>query len=119
MYCTDVPNLFVVETVDDEKLAAALEAAWSKRDPSLERLRIMVQVNTSGEEAKSGCSPTEAAALVSYVLTHCPHLHFIGLMTIGIYDYDISRGPNPDFVVSGIEFITFVMYWLLSCVKCK
>lgn len=46
-----VKNLFIIETVDSEKLASALDAGWmklSKNDDS--KLKIMVQVNTSNEE---------------------------------------------------------------------
>lgn len=36
---------------------------------------------------------------VRHILSHCPALHFSGLMTIGRYGYDLSLGPNPDFQV--------------------
>lgn len=36
--------------------------------------------------------------MVEYVLKNCPNLEFVGLMTIGQYDYDMSQGPNPDFL---------------------
>ena len=46
-----VKNLWMVETVDSERLATALETACanSHRD---EPLRVLVQVNTSGEESE-------------------------------------------------------------------
>ena len=46
-----VPNLFLVETVDSEKLANALNTAVAKlkRDVALQ---VFVQINTSGEEGK-------------------------------------------------------------------
>lgn len=31
-------------------------------------------------------------------MKNCPNLDFKGLMTIGQYDYDMSLGPNPDFL---------------------
>lgn len=31
-------------------------------------------------------------------MQNCPNLKFIGLMTIGIFGYDITNGPNPDFI---------------------
>lgn len=46
-----VPNLYMVETVDTEKLASTIDSAWQKykkHDDS--QLKIMVQVNTSGEK---------------------------------------------------------------------
>ncbi|XP_065351200.1 pyridoxal phosphate homeostasis protein [Cloeon dipterum] len=93
----NTPNLFMVETVDSARLATALHDAWGKFGK--EPLRVMVQVNTSAEEAKGGLIPEEAPDLVSHLLEKCPNLKFAGLMTIGQYGYDLSRGPNPDFQV--------------------
>lgn len=96
-----VPNLFMVETVDNEKLASALNNSWPKfrkQGDSDLKLNIMVQVNTSKEEEKSGCEITEVSTLVKHVLDNCPNLKFAGLMTIGMYGYDVSNGPNPDFL---------------------
>jgi uncharacterized pyridoxal phosphate-containing UPF0001 family protein len=50
---------------------------------SAQPLRVFVQVNTSGEEQKGGVEPGEAAKLVHYIRGSCPHLRFMGLMTIG------------------------------------
>lgn len=49
---------------------------------------------------KSGCDPNSAINLVKHILNTCQHLEFIGLMTIGMFGYDYSKGPNPDFLVS-------------------
>lgn len=92
------PNLYVVETVDSEKLADAVDKAWAKLQKP-ESLKVMVQVNTSSEESKSGISFEDVCSLVQYVLEKCPHLEFIGLMTIGAFDHDLTKGPNPDFQV--------------------
>ncbi|XP_049807973.1 pyridoxal phosphate homeostasis protein isoform X3 [Schistocerca nitens] len=92
------PGLFMVETVHSEKLASALDAAWKKLHDN-SRLKVMVQVNTSGEKEKSGCEPEEAVSLVKYVKDFCQNLEFVGLMTIGIYGYDTALGPNPDFLI--------------------
>lgn len=40
-------------------------------------------MNTSGEEQKGGVEPGEAAKLVHFIRGSCPHLRFMGLMTIG------------------------------------
>lgn len=92
-----IPNLDMVETVVSERYAAALNSTWAnlKRE---EPLKIMVQVNTSREDVKGGIEPENCNALVKYVLNQCPSLRFIGLMTIGKYGYDISLGPNPDYL---------------------
>lgn len=48
---------------------------------------------------KSGVPPNEAANLVKFIMENCPNLKFRGLMTIGKFGYDTSKGPNPDFLV--------------------
>lgn len=48
--------------------------------------------------AKSGCEIKTTSSLVKYVIEKCPNLEFTGLMTIGEYGYDVSKGPNPDFL---------------------
>ncbi|XP_014485218.1 PREDICTED: proline synthase co-transcribed bacterial homolog protein isoform X2 [Dinoponera quadriceps] len=93
------PNLYLIETVDNERIASALNNSWIKfRKSDDKKLNIMVQVNTSQERGKSGCDMTEAPALVKYIVNTCPSLKFIGLMTIGIFGHDIANGPNPDFI---------------------
>ncbi|XP_046383958.1 pyridoxal phosphate homeostasis protein [Ischnura elegans] len=92
----DIPGLFVVETVDSAKLASAINDQFEKRGHR-GLLNVMVQVNTSGEEEKSGCPPDEAPVLAKHILEKCKNLNFLGLMTIGVYGYDLSLGPNPDF----------------------
>lgn len=38
-------------------------------------------------------------ALAKYVRENCHNLHLHGLMTIGQFGYDLSQGPNPDFIL--------------------
>ncbi|MCO5576315.1 hypothetical protein L7F22_030124 [Adiantum nelumboides] len=86
-----VPNLFMVEGVDNIKVANNLDKAIA----SLERppLKVLVQVNTSGEESKYGVDPSECVNLAKHVKLQCPNLRFSGLMTIGMLDYS-SRPEN-------------------------
>eukprot|EP00270_Netrium_digitus_P005169 TRINITY_DN1672_c0_g2_i1.p1 TRINITY_DN1672_c0_g2~~TRINITY_DN1672_c0_g2_i1.p1 ORF type:complete len:233 (+),score=71.64 TRINITY_DN1672_c0_g2_i1:221-919(+) len=86
-----VPNLFMVETVDSKKLASQLDKVISSvgRPP----LKVLVQVNTSGEESKFGIQPEECVAMAQHVKEECPNLVFAGLMTIGMLDYS-SRPEN-------------------------
>ncbi|XP_038219468.1 pyridoxal phosphate homeostasis protein [Zerene cesonia] len=93
------PNLYIVETVDSAKLADNLNKQWEKFRKTDDKLKVMVQVNTSAEEAKNGIEPPQTTTLVKHVLENCANLEFKGLMTIGQYDYDVSRGPNPDFLL--------------------
>ncbi|XP_072004907.1 pyridoxal phosphate homeostasis protein [Engystomops pustulosus] len=91
-----VPNLYILETIDSVKLADKVNASWQKKG-SAEKLKVMVQVNTSSEESKHGLSPSDTVELVKHIQEKCPGLEFIGLMTIGSYGYDLAQGPNPDF----------------------
>ncbi|KAF1978354.1 hypothetical protein BU23DRAFT_449755 [Bimuria novae-zelandiae CBS 107.79] len=99
-----IPNLWCVSSVDTEKKCNQLEAgrkALIEKDATVEPLRVMVQVNTSGEEAKSGVEPGDALALAKYVVEKCPHLRFTGLMTIGAIARSkatTAETENEDFV---------------------
>jgi hypothetical protein len=80
----EVPNLSVVETVDSLKLAKKLNTAVE----SIGRmsLDIYIQVDTSGEDTKSGVNPDEVVDLVTSIKAECPFLNVKGLMTIGAPD---------------------------------
>jgi len=84
-----VPNLWCVSSVDSAKKADGLEkgraalAAKSDAGATTEALRVQVQINTSGEEAKSGVEPAAAAELCRHIRDQCPHLRLAGVMTIG------------------------------------
>ncbi|KAI4461288.1 proline synthetase co-transcribed bacterial protein [Holotrichia oblita] len=94
-----LPNLYMIETIDDEKLAAKVNTNWPKYGNPDTKLNVMVQVNTSAEEAKNGTPPSNVVELSRFVLENCPNLRLHGLMTIGLFGYDLSNGPNPDFIL--------------------
>ncbi|KAF8855635.1 hypothetical protein BDZ45DRAFT_715658 [Acephala macrosclerotiorum] len=80
---SSIPNLFLVSSVDSSKKATQLSKGRSEIANS-EPLNIHIQINTSGEESKSGVKPgKEASELAKHVLSSCPHLNLAGLMTIG------------------------------------
>ena len=79
--------------IDSAKKADAMNKAWAHAHP----LKIFLQVNTSGEEAKSGMSPNECPSVATYIQSNCPKLSLEGVMTIGAFDRDPSL-PNPDFI---------------------
>ena len=66
-----VPNLHCLETIDTEKLAGmvskAVGAAKGKEPERAGALDVMVQVNTSGEDSKSGVTPEQCGALAAFV----------------------------------------------------
>lgn len=105
----DVRGLWAVESVDTEKKASLLDRGWGERkqrqqqddDDVEEKLRVFVQVNTSGEENKAGVEPANAPALCRFVREKCPRLHLQGLMTIGAIARSKATTPeteNEDFV---------------------
>lgn len=105
----DVRGLWAVESVDSEKKAKLLDKGWGERGPEMAatnhdedgRLRIYVQINTSGEENKAGVEPAGAAALCRYVREQCPRLKLQGFMTIGAIARSrmtTVENENEDFV---------------------
>jgi pyridoxal phosphate enzyme (YggS family) len=76
-----------VHSVDRDKIARRLAAA---RPPELPPLAVCVQVNISGETAKSGVAPAGALALVRLV-AGLPRLQLRGLMGIAEETADSAR----------------------------
>jgi pyridoxal phosphate enzyme (YggS family) len=97
-----VPNLWCVSSVDSEKKADQLEKGRAASEAEGgEKLRIKVQVNTSGEESKSGVEPQDALVLCKHIVEKCPHLQLSGLMTIGAIARSretTAENENEDFV---------------------
>ncbi|GFR79720.1 proline synthase co-transcribed bacterial homolog protein, partial [Elysia marginata] len=91
-----VPNLYMIETVDNERLAKAVNDTWGRLNKPAP-IKCMAQVNTSGEENKSGCTPDTAVELARYMRENCPHIDLAGLMTIGSFGHNPKAGINPDF----------------------
>jgi pyridoxal phosphate enzyme (YggS family) len=76
-----VPGRFAwVHSVDSVRVAEALQGAMEQRAPA-QRLRVLVQVNVSGEPQKSGCVP-EAAGEIAQRVAEAPALQVEGLMTM-------------------------------------
>ncbi|KAJ3219358.1 hypothetical protein HDU67_001577 [Dinochytrium kinnereticum] len=89
-----IPNLFAIETLDNIKKANILQKLYAEKGSA--PLNVFIQVNTSGEENKSGISPEECGKVVDHIISECPNLKLMGLMTIGAADRD--EVPNPDFL---------------------
>jgi hypothetical protein len=89
-----IPNLWCVSSVDSAKKADGLEKGRralvegrtkdnNEEGVAGDKLRVKIQVNTSGEASKSGISPADTLSLCQHIITSCPHLQLSGLMTIG------------------------------------
>jgi PLP dependent protein len=88
----DAVALFdVIETVDREKIAAALAAECAKQN---RQLQFYVQVNIGEEDQKAGISPIETLAFVE----RCREVHkldVVGLMCIP----PVDEAPGPHFAL--------------------
>lgn len=108
----EVKNLWAVESVDSEKKARGLEKGRKERNEPLgedagsagdKELRVFVQLNTSGEESKSGVEPKSDSLidLCKTIINDCPNLKLQGLMTIGAIarsQATTAETENEDFV---------------------
>ncbi|RSM18810.1 hypothetical protein CDV31_002328 [Fusarium ambrosium] len=101
-----IPNLFCVSSVDTSKKAQLLNTTRGNllaSQPDASKLGVHVQVNTSGEEAKSGCSPgADTVALCREIVDTCPNLQLLGLMTIGA----IARSKATTAETENEDFLT-------------
>ncbi len=86
--CREVVALFDhVDSVDRVEVAEALEVRCAEQD---RRLRVLLEVNVSGEEAKHGFKPSEVAGAVDAV-RGLPHLDLDGLMTMAPFVADAEE----------------------------
>ncbi|MDG2627739.1 YggS family pyridoxal phosphate-dependent enzyme, partial [Vibrio sp. 2033] len=75
-----------VHTIDRAKIAQRLN---EQRPQELKPLQVLIQVNTSGEDSKSGVSDAEIFELAE-LISRLPNLTLRGLMSIpaNVSDYD-------------------------------
>lgn len=84
----------LIHSVDSEALAREIDR---RAGLAGKKQRILIQVNCSGEESKSGCAPGEVAGL-SKAIAGLGNLWLEGLMTIGPLDAD-PESARPAFVL--------------------
>ncbi|KAJ7222890.1 hypothetical protein C8J57DRAFT_1440244 [Mycena rebaudengoi] len=103
-----IPNLYSIQTLTSTKAATALNKSLPSDRTTL--LNILIQVNTSGEDSKSGLDPldsflskteiadAEVTKLAQHIISTCPRLRLQGLMTIGALEQSLTAGDeNADF----------------------
>jgi PLP dependent protein len=102
-----IPNLHTVQTLTSTKTATALNKSLPPERVS--PLNVLIQVNTSGEDSKSGLAPLtpggeegeqdqDVLGLAMHILGECPRLHLQGLMTIGSLAESLqAEEENRDF----------------------
>jgi PLP dependent protein len=92
-----IPNIFAIQTLDSESKAQKLN---NSRPDSAPAINIYLQINTSGEEEKSGIAVSDVdqiETLAVFIVEKCPRLRLEGLMTIGSLAVSTARDPNTDF----------------------
>lgn len=74
----------LIQSVDSLKLALEIEKEAGKLEKTAD---ILVQVNTAGEEQKSGIPPSQAISLLENI-AGCEHIRVLGLMTMAPFTED-------------------------------
>lgn len=85
-----LPHIDVLQTVDRVRLVNSLQKELEKQDSSL---KVMMQVNVSGEEQKSGVTPEAAFELLNQIIA-ASRLEPVGLMTMAPYDAEEATLRN-------------------------
>jgi PLP dependent protein len=76
----------LIHSIDSFELAEHLNSYLERNDGKQD---ILIEVNVTGEDSKTGIIPEETLTLVKEI-SQLPRLHVRGLMTIGLFD------PNPE-----------------------
>jgi pyridoxal phosphate enzyme (YggS family) len=76
-----LPLVSLIHSVDSERLLAALNEARSGAEDNSTPLRVLLEVNTSGDSAKHGLVPEEVEPILSSAAVY-PHVAICGLMTM-------------------------------------
>jgi len=80
-----LPHIWCLHSADSRRVLEALDAEAARlieQDRSASPLRVLIEVNISGDESKSGFAPDELSDLIPQ-LTEFPHLQVAGLMGMG------------------------------------
>jgi pyridoxal phosphate enzyme (YggS family) len=76
---------FMIHSLDSLELALALNERLQRENKTI---RALVQVNSSGEESKSGLTPDEFLDVYGQISELCPALKLQGIMSIGAHTSD-------------------------------
>ena len=90
-----VQNLDCIQSVDSIELAQRLNQHLQTQT---RKLNILLQINTSGEEQKSGIHPKDIVSLYDYIQSKCSFLNCQGLMTIGALT-NVHQENDQDFQI--------------------
>ncbi len=77
----------LLHSIDSLDLAVALNERLEREGKTL---RALVQVNSALEESKSGFNPDEFLERYDQISLQCPHIHLMGIMSIGAHTDEIK-----------------------------
>jgi PLP dependent protein len=80
-----LPLVTLIHSVDSERLLSAINEARISPDNSSPPTNVLLEVNTSGESAKTGLTPDEVDALLA-AAPNFPGITIRGLMTMAALD---------------------------------
>ena len=80
------PFVNMIHSVDTSKLATEIS---HHAESNSRKIEILLQVNTSGELSKSGCSPADVFSLAETIMK-IKNINIAGLMTIGSFSDDLE-----------------------------
>lgn len=103
----EVPNLGVLETLDSLKLGQKLHNACVS--VGRESLDVLVQVDTSGEDTKSGVDVAELTSLVQALSASCPTIRLKGVMTSKLFIF------YSFFILAALSVVAAVIFLAISC----
>jgi pyridoxal phosphate enzyme (YggS family) len=75
----------MIHSLDSFELALALNERLQRENKTM---RALIQVNSSGEESKSGLKPDEFLDVYAQITAQCPTLKLQGIMSIGAHTTD-------------------------------
>jgi PLP dependent protein len=80
-----LPLVTLIHSVDSERLLTAINEAHAALNNSSTPINVLLEVNTSGDSAKTGLTPTDVELLVDAAPNY-PHVVIRGLMTMAALD---------------------------------
>ena len=80
------PRVDWIHSVPHQKALAEIEKRVAQHERTI---NVLIQVNVSGEDQKSGCSPDELSSLLEFATT-LKHVSVRGLMAIAAFEEDLE-----------------------------
>src|SRR4051812_48923770 len=84
-----LPLVTLIHSVDSQRLLAAINDSYAASTESTNPVNVLLEINTSGESAKHGLSPSEVEPLLAAARNY-PHIAIRGLMTMAA----LEGGPT-------------------------